>query len=800
MKTKHLLFAMATPLFVVACTNEDLVENSTVQNLGELISTENIVLKTGMADAQSRMSFDGTTLKWQLGLTEENTDKLGLCHILDGKAQTNYKWMVSVLQSVQGNTYKVNDGGTAFEPAAIIPGDTDVEKDGNILYAYGVERFKTENATIFAGSYVAYYPYNTDFKDASATIPVNVASIQEATAALTDNNYVGKYSFYVSEPFKLEGGDQEAELTMRQVLPILQFDLKNVGDQIVTVSKIEVSADGGMPVAAGINANLTSAVALSDIKVDASKNADSQLLVIPDGKLLAKDAEAKAFMTVMPGTYKNLAVKVILTDGSSYTKTIPTLSLSLKALQPIALELDSDEMTIGDVYSQVTSAADLKDALDAAYAAATGQIDINVIKAFSVADFNNILPTTTTKGAKITIKGEKITVTGSSDCISAKGLQNVTFANDVEFKNTYRNSQYDEITFAGNTTFKKALTVTDGSVMNIAGTATAEAGVTVGNGTNPATLNINEGGTLNMVGSNLSCVNQNNAHVINVEGTLNLQNDIYNTSGSKLSVAQTSNIVKISGTVNVSSKSTVGIENGKWYVGNGTINNGGTLTAATGKVQALDKDEKPMALNNTNYMSATFTDYTWSDGKVNITNNGLYELTGCTTNNLGTIVKNEDNEYDNVNGISVDISSTAIYSIDAALLDMSKYYVTFNVNASSTAAEYTINIPTKKEWKVGTLNVNLTETVSNTASVTIQSATDVDGDYVKVAIDNLNVVGTGTNHANAVVKFNKQTNAYVMGTIGNLYVKNATVESDRDNLVTCTTSPVTEGDTKVSLN
>lgn len=797
MKTKHLLFAMAAPLFVVACTNEELVENSTVQNLGELISTENIVLKTGMADAQSRMSFDGTTLKWQLGLTEENTDKLGLCHILDGKAQTNYKWMVSVLQSVQGNTYKVNDGGTAFDPVAIKPGDTDLEKDGtnNILYAYGVERFKTENATIFAGSYVAYYPYNTDFKDASATIPVNVASIQEATSGLTGNNYVGKYSFYVSEPFKLEGGDQEAELTMRQVLPILQFDLKNVGAQTVNVSKIEVSADGGMPVAAGINANLTSAVALSDIKVDASKNADSQLLVIPDGKSLAKDAEAKAFMTVMPGTYKNLAVKVILTDGSSYTKTIPTLSLSLKDLQPIALELDSDEMTIGDVYSQVTSAADLKDALDAAYAAATGQIDINVIKAFSVDKFEDILPTiATTKGAKITIKGEKITVTGNSNCTSASGLKNVTFANDVEFKGTYNNSQFDVITFAGNTTFKSALTVTDGSVMNIAGTATAEADVTVGNSYgNVATLNINEGGTLNMVGRNLTAT-QNKEHVINVEGTLNLQNNIYNTVGSELSVAQTSNIVKISGTVNVSSKSVVNITEGEWYVGNGTINNGGSLTAANNIVQALDKDEKPMALNNTNYMSATFSNYAWSDGKVNITNNGLYELTGCAITDLETIVKNEDNEYDNVNGINVNMS--ADYSINAALLDMSKYYVTFNVANNQT---YTISIPAKKEWKVGTLNVILTNS-ANPTTVKIQSATNNEGEYVKVAIDNLNVVGTGADHANAVVGFTKQTNAYVMGTIGNLYVENATVESDDDNLVKCTTSPVTKGDAKVSLN
>lgn len=780
MKTKHLLFALAAPLFVAACTNEELVETSTVQNLGETISTENFTLRGGFAGAQSRMGYNGTKLSWWLDKTGEKTDQLGLCLALNGKAQTNYKWLVSELTAASGNVYKVNAG--SFSPATVAPSDiNEVEIDENILSAALAKNFVTENATIFTGTYVAYYPYDEEFYDASATIPVNVETIQVADG-LDNYDYVGKYSFYVSDPFEIQGGDTEADFTMRQVLPIVKFNLKNDGDANIEISKIELSADGKMPVSAGIDANLTSQVALSNIHVDTEKNADNVILSFSTPATVEKGKEKYAYMTVMPGTYKNLNVKVILKDGSFFERTIASVTTTLNQGPSINITMDAEETEAGSIYSQVASAADFQAALQAAATATTGTKEINIIRPIEVANAN--FASIINGNAKVIIKGEKLTVTDAYNGTNA--LKNVFFNNEVEFKNTYATNGADNVTFAGTTTFADAVIVTDGSTLNIAGNATAKAGVTVGTSTTAATLNINEGATLNMAGTALS-YNGATSHAINVLGTLNLNNDATGTNGATLALPETSNEITISGTVNVNGKSKVTIENGKWYVGDGAINNAATLNIESNTaIQGLARDEEPMTLTNTGEMTVANTNIGWAKDKVTIVNNGLYTVTGLAYNEVNTVVANADNTYDGVNGIVASLATGNTYDVD--YLDMSGFTLTFEVDATN-AVIANIQIPETKAWRIGTLNVEVTNGTKG-ATINIQSAGTTADKSVTASIGSLNVVGKGIGHK---VVFAKNSAATVTAAITKMYVENASVEATTDNNVACSTPPVTKG-------
>ena len=802
MKQKTLLFALAAPLFMAACTNDDFESASVNQSLGEMIPTEGISFTAGFGDAQTRMGFNGTKLTWELSkaATGNTTDELGLCYLINGQTYTNYQFVVDKLYSAQGTEYAIASNGTAFDPASPQMGDTDVYIQNDVARA-PFASFVTKNATIYGGTYVAYYPYNTELHDVTASIPVEVAEIQNATNLQTPN-YLGEYAFYVSDPFEIKGGQTEARFTMRQVLPILRFDLTNKGNKTLTVSSIRVTADGGMPVAASLNANLSAAVTLSDLKIDKENAADYQLLTLPANTIVNNgqiNNVVSAYMVVMPGEYKNLVVRARLSDGSYAEKKVESLNLGLNTLQPIVVPMNSDDMTIGNVYKDITDGAGLKAAFEAAANSANGQIEINIIQPFEVNNFAGILPTTATQGAKLTVTGEKITVTGASDCSSeAGGLVNVTFANDVEFKGEYATTNRDNLTFAGNTTFGGKVTVTNNAVLNIGGKATSKAEVVVGDASGAAKLNILEGATLDAVG-NVSTANQAAAHTINIAGTLNLVGNSLTYIPAEFSAGDASSVISIPGTLNITKlgEATIG-GTGTWNLGNGKLANEGKLTIA-GAVAALGAGQSAMALTNNGEMFTAFSNFIWNaQNKVNITNNGTYTLTGCTTTNMEAIVKNANGAYSNVNGMEVALTNN--YSLNKDLLNMGAYAVTFTVNASSTAATYAVSIPASSTWSVGELNATLTATTTNAATLQIQSVGTNAVDGVNVSIGSMTVTGTANQHANCKVEFKKNTNAIVKGTISKLHVANATVTSETGNGVKSTANPTVEGTTSISLN
>lgn len=85
-----------------------------------------------------------------------------------------------------------------------------------IQYPSETGYFTTQNATVFSGKYVAYYPYDNTYKDPSKTIPVSSPYIQYTSVKQTvsgtydepTSQFAGDHSFAYSQPFAMEGGTE----------------------------------------------------------------------------------------------------------------------------------------------------------------------------------------------------------------------------------------------------------------------------------------------------------------------------------------------------------------------------------------------------------------------------------------------------------------------------------------------------------------------------------------------------------------------------------------------------------------
>lgn len=89
--------------------------------------------------------------------------------------------------------------------------------------------FETENASVFSGKYVAYYPYNENYVDPSLTIPVSSPYIQYQ--CITEGTekasvFAGNNTFKYSKPFALNGGKEaSAEIELQNLAGFFELQL-----------------------------------------------------------------------------------------------------------------------------------------------------------------------------------------------------------------------------------------------------------------------------------------------------------------------------------------------------------------------------------------------------------------------------------------------------------------------------------------------------------------------------------------------------------------------------------------------
>lgn len=181
MKKNKILFTMCAVAALTACTDNELSSVTEGSNTGKAA-----IELTVAPEVETRGAWyfgeDGGQFKWN-----EN-DMIGLSMVSRDKEET----ITDSHYTLTNYQFTATTGGTV----SVYPSTTGY--------------FTTQNATVFSGKYVAYYPYDDTYKDPSLTIPVSSPYIQYTSVASVDPEvrslFAGDHSFAYSQPFAMEGG------------------------------------------------------------------------------------------------------------------------------------------------------------------------------------------------------------------------------------------------------------------------------------------------------------------------------------------------------------------------------------------------------------------------------------------------------------------------------------------------------------------------------------------------------------------------------------------------------------------
>lgn len=376
MKTKHILFTMATAAFFAACTNDEFeaisVDYSNLQKIdasnyalvsvpnGELADTR-LVAVPGYDQGGGDWTFPAPQWEWGQG-----KDAIGfsLIYPSDQCLTTNYR-------------FYIKEAG-------------DVGADGNAT-------FRTDETTIFGGDYFVYYPYNENFKGAAGDpnigIPFALDAIQAQNTAnpvkasdkpdVTDPKYTTAVKhlneFRISNRVKnVQAGVQQNEFSTERYTATLYFRIYPVNQtKTVAVKRVEMVCDEGFVV----NGKFQAKAGVDEPQFVEEEGARADKLVLTFNNLSASDANQNGlniaadtkeedaymgYMSVCPGTYSNVKFYVYYTEtGNMKRVKITRESVTLKTNNNyrMALPVNADgaeEVTSYDIYSESEFAAAVK--------------------------------------------------------------------------------------------------------------------------------------------------------------------------------------------------------------------------------------------------------------------------------------------------------------------------------------------------------------------------------------------------------------------------------------------------------
>lgn len=443
MKLKHVFFSsLLLSVGFTACTNDDFTEISAPVNTSEAIALgENFTIKVGKG-ATTRAAFDkeeGAFIPyWEEG------DKLGAAWVHKVIALDEDDNTIVAEVGTIGSAYK---GFYSNSPLALTEGAG--TNDGTFA--------TVDEANLFAGAYVLYYPYDKTVSMQGEEIPVAIKSYEFDAANPLKNVSDNMFSY---SPVKfVPGGNQTAEFTLKQV-PVLfrlrftpaeelNMDLsdgitinhivvearKSGSDVLVEEGAIETATE---PTKADYNAPAEDE-ALADIVKYAGGSTVDHLFITTKGtdndnyKMLVKSEPTKeefAF-SIMPFTKEadEIVIKVV-TDKGTYAKTyeasIPEDAAYIAEFKKAAKEGEvvrvNVVLDVTDPDYVIYTAEEFVDRWDDAIAAGK-QVELQIGTPLTLTD--ELVCNNTTADVKVT--GDKLTV-------PSMNLQ-TTSKNGIEFEN-----------------------------------------------------------------------------------------------------------------------------------------------------------------------------------------------------------------------------------------------------------------------------------------------------------------------------------------------------------------------------
>lgn len=200
MKRERILLAMCTVAALTACTDNELTSISEESKSGNsaielTIAQEAETRGVWMGDVQAKFNWQ---LNDKIGLSMVSREQDPASITADDYTLTNYEFTAKTGGSVVG-------------------------------YPSTTGYFETENATVFDGTYVAYYPYNKQYSKPSKTIPVSSPYIQYTDVTNTDERgqFSGDNSFTYSKPFAMNGGrEAKQEIALQNLSGTFKLNLK----------------------------------------------------------------------------------------------------------------------------------------------------------------------------------------------------------------------------------------------------------------------------------------------------------------------------------------------------------------------------------------------------------------------------------------------------------------------------------------------------------------------------------------------------------------------------------------------
>lgn len=379
MKTKVILtsfaLAAATGSMFVACNNEDFVtENSgSIEQSGMIELSENFMISAaGVDNASTRTHWQVNTVNGKdvltnvyipvvavagtgnntLGQTAVTAPSIGLCWIGNAGAgeqvYTNYEFFHNGWLAVD-ETAKFNPcdeaeltngwlySDLAFAEGYNVPGEGEeafatvdnlkevvggkVNKDGKSLTLNDLDLnsgvYKTCNKAIFGGQYIAYYPYNKNFKDAGAIPATSVVEFTNMMPNTADDFQLSDNTFRYSDVAEITGGQQAQGFGFTNLSGVVRIVLKGAANlDNNKITKVMLYSKSGSfvkevllspaKIAAGATGTELYSKVVSTSKTILVNMAEGQeLKVTKDGT-----AESKVYLTALPAKISDLVVMV----------------------------------------------------------------------------------------------------------------------------------------------------------------------------------------------------------------------------------------------------------------------------------------------------------------------------------------------------------------------------------------------------------------------------------------------------------------------------------------------------------
>lgn len=409
MRNRYLFCAMAASLALASCSNEEFGYDENVVSKGDMVSVKGLNMVFTKADAQTRAQWDEVEVDKETKLRFYWTgaeDAIGMVYTGQGGTTgvTNYKFAADSLKFDEAQVglvvspaadksismfYKIAESYSDITLGTTAGFENYQKKSGVDAVDFGksvTAKFETVNDEILKGYYVAYYPFNPEYRNAGEQIPVE--SVKEITVKATSAEgivaanlaEVGKHTFSYSTPAAVEAGKQVTEFALKNLSSALRITIANEGE-LTSAKKLKsvvlrTKGKDAFVVKGKLN-NPSAAPSANVIAVDEKEGRTATLFVRYDGdNLLTLEASKKAedknsvevYFPVLPATFAEGGFDVILIGEDNKAcvldaKFTQAGNVTLGAGKRLNLNTTLTKDTKFD-QAFVTSAEDLQTAID----------------------------------------------------------------------------------------------------------------------------------------------------------------------------------------------------------------------------------------------------------------------------------------------------------------------------------------------------------------------------------------------------------------------------------------------------